>query len=170
MLAFIHNYIKNMDLFPKKEECLSTLEQYINDEKQIIHPCIEIENISYRKNSTINKTMNKLYDAILENKKVSIRYLTNNGNKKHIKFNPYNFLLKNGTWYCVGKYMFRNKIIDEEILISNISDINIIDERFSRVISWETPLDIHAKSYTNYYRVTLIIQDRWDLFYVKFGR
>ena len=168
ILAFLHEYIKKTEVFPQKNECLSILEKYINDENNIVHPSIEIQTISYLNSNKINKHISLLYDAINTLRKVFITYLSLDGNVETILFLPYNFSIRNGQWYCVGKQSLNDNIENKTILISNIIKVEVQELYFERTIVQSNILEDEQLPITYYY-VKMVIKDRWDLYYWKFG-
>ena len=168
ILAFLHDYIRKTELFPKKDECLMLLEKYIDDNNSIIHPITEFHTISYLNTAKINKYLSALFDAINESNKVKLTYLSNDGHIKSITFLPYNFCIEKGQWYCIGKQNIQNNIITEKILIPNIIKMEIKNDCFKKTIENFKTLE-SEQSPIVYYYLDMTIKDRWDLYFWKFG-
>lgn len=163
-LLFVHNFISNLNYFPQKNDCLESLEKYVETGNYEQVPHIELNQTMYRKKRSIQKNMDILYEGIKQSRKLDVQFLNNFGKYEVICFMPYSFYLEKDIWYCLGKTENHSKIETVKLLIANIKNIKFTDLKFkkSEVMKKE-------KEPAVYYHAELVVRDRWDLFYVKFG-
>lgn len=165
IFSFLHEYIKKTNIFPKKEECLTTLESYLSNNTC---PSIEVTSDAYLHTKKINKNLSILYDSIISNKKVYINYLNSSGKEEVFYFLPYNFIIDNEKWYCSGFKEKDSSISATRLFLPNINKIIQSDQTFTRTIPNHKTLEIKQNKYSYHY-LYLEIQNRWDLFNYKFG-
>ena len=162
-IKLVHDYIKCHNFFPKQEECLTSLESLMDVSNDDFNE-IQLNQTNYRRKKFLKKNLNVLYECIRNNSKVNIQYLNDSGILIDVCYMPYNFLVEKDIWYCLGKAEIKSKIVDKKILIANIKKIDIKDDKFKKVSNIKKDFEPSV-----YYRVEIIIKNRWDLSNIQFG-
>ncbi|NLE09283.1 MAG: WYL domain-containing protein [Dehalococcoidales bacterium] len=136
-----------------------------------IHRRIYLDSAWWQQEEEPAPHLRTLYRAVMENRRIDIRYRMPFPGDIHLRVEPYGLVAKAGDWYLV--YAHQEKIRARRVL--SLTDVSIFDDSFERPADfnltafWQEWCRLHEEHFTAYTAFVRIAPDFLPIVQRKFG-